>query len=123
MARTLPVFARIILGLILLGAGVNGYMVLFGFEPIFPTSPAAMELLQGYLLVLVKTVEIICGLLFLTNRFVPLALTANAPFAVNILTFHLFVDPNMLAMGLIVAILEVYLLWSYRRSFRQLMTM
>ncbi|MED1783449.1 hypothetical protein P4V43_16660 [Brevibacillus fortis] len=123
MARTLPVFARIILGLILLGAGVNGYIVLFGFEPIFPTSPAAMELLQGYLLVLVKTVEIICGLLFLTNRFVPLALTATAPLVVNILTFHLFVDPDMLAMGLIVAILEVYLLWSYRRSFRQLMTM
>ncbi|GEC89597.1 hypothetical protein [Brevibacillus brevis] len=123
MTRTFPVFARIILGLILLGAGVNGYMVLFGFEPIFPTSPAAMELLQGYLLVLVKTVEIICGLLFLTNRFVPLALTATAPLAVNILTFHLFVDPDMLVMGLIIAVLEVYLLWSYRRSFRQLMTM
>lgn len=115
--------ARIVLGLIFLGAGVNGYLVLFGYDPIFPTSPAAMQLLQGYLLVLVKTVEIACGVLLLSNRWVPLALAAIAPIAVNILTFHLFVDHDLLGLGIFVAVLEAYLVWTYRRNFQELLAM
>ncbi len=46
---------EILLGFIFLGAGLNGYAVLFGFEPIAPTSPAAMEFLgDGYLLAMEK---------------------------------------------------------------------
>jgi hypothetical protein len=50
-------------------------------------------------------------------------LNALAPLAINILAFHLFVDHDLLALGLIVALLEAYLLWTYRRSYLQLMTM
>ena len=34
---------ELLLGVIFLGAGLNGYVVLFGYEEVFPTSPAAME--------------------------------------------------------------------------------
>ncbi|MDF2680899.1 MAG: hypothetical protein K0R47_2089 [Brevibacillus sp.] len=117
MKKRIPAFARVLLGLILLGAGLNGCLVIFGYPPLFPTSPAAMMLLQGYLLVLVKSTEVICALLLLANRWVPLTLTIVAPISVNILAFHLFVDRDLLPLGLLVAGLVVLLFWAYRRYF------
>lgn len=85
--------AEILLGMIFLGAGLNGYAVLFGFEAFAPTSPDAMKFLgDGYLLALEKGVEIIAGILLLIGRFVPLVLIVLASLIVNILAFHLFVD-------------------------------
>lgn len=114
--------SRVLLGLVFTAAGLNGYVVLFGWESLLPTSPAAMEFLgSGYLLALVKTVELIGGLLLLANRYVPLGLAMLAPVAVNILAFHLFADPGMLANGVIVAVLGAHLLWAYRDSFKSLL--
>ncbi|HZG17902.1 MAG TPA: hypothetical protein VE710_23265 [Candidatus Bathyarchaeia archaeon] len=114
---------RIVLGLIFLCAGGNGWIVILGFPPIFPTSPQAMELLTGYLLVLEKTTEVLAGLLLLANRFIPATLAVLAPIVVNILLFHLFVDPALLLLALLVFLPEVYLLWVFRNSFRSLLTM
>lgn len=38
--------SEILLGIIFLGAGLNGYVVLFGYEEIIPTSPAAHGVFQ-----------------------------------------------------------------------------
>ncbi|GAA0308348.1 putative membrane protein YphA (DoxX/SURF4 family) [Gracilibacillus halotolerans] len=81
--------AELLLGIIFLGAGLNGYVVLLGFEAFAPTSPAAMEFLSsGYFLALEKGVEIIGGILLLIRRFVPLALIVLASIIVNILAFR-----------------------------------
>lgn len=76
-----------------------------------------MALLQGYLLVLVKSTEVVCGLLLLANRWVPLTLTIVAPIAVNILAFHLFADHDLLPLSMLVAALVIFLFWSYRHPF------
>jgi hypothetical protein len=113
---------RIVLGLIFLGAGINGYLVLVGLEPIFPTSPKAMELLgNGYLLAMEKTVEVLAGVLLIVRRFVPLALAMLLPLVVNILAFHLFVDHALLPLAIVVTVLEVYLLWVEREHYRGLL--
>lgn len=115
-------FAEIVLGIIFLGAGVNGYLVLFGFQPIGPTSPGAMEFLgSGYFLALEKGVEIIAGILLLAGWFVPLTLMVLAGLIINILAFHLFVDADSLILALFITVLEGILLWSYRESFRGLL--
>jgi hypothetical protein len=113
---------RILLGLIFLGAGINGYLVLVGLQPIFPTSPKAMELLgSGYLLAMEKTVEVVAGALLVTRRFVPLALAMLLPLVVNILAFHVFVDHALWPLAIVVTVLEVYLLWVEREHFRGLL--
>ena len=110
---------RILLALIFLCAGINGWLVILGFAPVFPTSPKAAELLTGYLLVLEKTTELICGLALLLNIFVPAALAILAPIVANILLFHLFADPAFLPLALLVSVLEAYLLWIYRDHYRR----
>ena len=114
--------AEVVLGVIFLGAGLNGYFVLFGFEAFAPTSPAAMEFLgDGYLLAMEKGVEIVAGLLLIIHRFVPLALAALAGIVVNILAFHIFVDSELLLLSILICLLEGLLVWWYRDSFKGLL--
>ncbi|MUK90301.1 hypothetical protein GMD78_18155 [Ornithinibacillus sp. L9] len=113
---------EIVLGIIFLGAGINGYLVLFGYDPIFPTSSEAMEFLgTGYLLAMEKGVEIICGILLLIRRFVPLVLLILASIVVNIFAFHIFVDPSLLILAIVLVILEGTLLWNYRENYKGLL--
>ncbi|MFD2046483.1 hypothetical protein ACFSTA_19265 [Ornithinibacillus salinisoli] len=113
---------EIILGIIFLGAGLNGYIVLFGYEAVLPTSPEAMDFLgTGYLLAIEKTTEIICGSLLLIRRYVPLSLIVLAGIIVNIFAFHLFVDHALLPVAILLVILECILLWHYRVNFMSLL--
>src|SRR4051794_17023831 len=98
---------EILLGGIFLGAGLNGYAVLFGFEPFAPTSPAAMEFLgDGYLLAMEKGVEIIAGILLIIRRYIPLAIVVLAGLIINILAFHIFVDSELLPLAIFITLCE-----------------
>ncbi|WP_262176398.1 hypothetical protein [Saccharococcus sp. Marseille-Q5394] len=110
--------SRIFLGVMFLVAGINGYFVIFGWEPFIATSPEAMALFQfKYLLITEKSLEIICGILLLSNRFVPLAIAILAPIVTNILLLHLFLDHSLLPLAVLLVLAIGYLLFSYRKNF------
>jgi len=52
---------------------------------------------------------------------VPLALALFAPFIVNSLAFHFFLERTGLPMALIFAGVELYLAWAYRAAFRPML--
>jgi hypothetical protein len=120
MVSKAPVAARLLLGLGFLVFGLNGF---FHFLP-QPAPPArALGFLgglasSGYFFPLLKSTEIAAGILLLSNRFVPLALTVLAPVLVNIVAFHLFLAPAQIVVPLFLMALELYLAWAYRASFR-----
>jgi len=121
--RFLPTAARVLLGLVFFVFGLNGF---FQFIPAPPPPPAAGAFAgalfaTGYFFPLLKTVETLSGLLLLSGRFVPLALTALAPIVVNIVFFHAFLHPAGLAVPVVVLGLEVFLAWCYRSSFAPLL--
>jgi putative oxidoreductase len=117
----LPLIARVLLGLIFFVFGLNGF---FHFIPTPELLPERIESFMGaleetgYFLPLLSGVETLCGLLLLIGRFVPLALTVLAPVVVNIILFHLFLDPKGIVVGLVALVLGIYLAWSHRSSFR-----
>ncbi|SDL85894.1 hypothetical protein [Sediminibacillus halophilus] len=118
MTNYFLVFSRISLGFIFLTAGINGYFVIFNIEPFIATSPEAMALFEfQYLLIFEKSLEIICGLLLLINRFVPLALSILAPIITNILLLHVFFDHSLLLLAILLVILYGFMLFCYRRNF------
>ena len=122
MKSKLATLFRLLLGSIFLGAGFNGYWVWLGYEPIFPTSPIAEEFLgTGYFLVIEKMAEVVLGILLIVGRFVPLALVAAFPLIVNILAFHIFADPELLPLALLLCVMEIYLLWVYKNSLKGLL--
>jgi hypothetical protein len=69
---------------------------------------------------LVKAVELATGILLLAGRYVPLALTLLAPVVVNIVAFHLFLEPATIAVPLVALALGVYLAWTERRAYAPL---
>ncbi|MFS0575012.1 hypothetical protein AB1K83_05230 [Sporosarcina sp. 179-K 3D1 HS] len=122
MANVLTKLCRFFLGFVFLVAGVNGYFVIFGLEPFIATSPEAMALFEfDYLLIVEKSLEIICGILLLMNQFVPLALAILSPIIANILLLHLFLDPSLLLLAVLLVITFSFLVFSYRKNFISLL--
>ena len=122
MTTILNHISRLFLGAVFLVAGVNGYFVIFGLQPFIATSPQAMALFEfDYLLIVEKTLEIICGVLLLINQFVPLALAILSPIIVNIFLLHLFLDHSLLLLAGILIILHGYMLFHYRDNFKSIL--
>lgn len=122
MAKVLLHSSRIFLGVMFLGAGINGYFVIFGWEPFIATSPDAMALFEfDYLLIVEKSLEVICGILLLTNQFVPLAIAILSPIVANILLLHLFLDHSLLLLAIFLVLALGYLLYSYRENFLRIL--
>ena len=85
MIKILMHISRLFLGVVFLIAGINGYFVIFGFEPFIATSPEAMALFEfKYLLIAEKSLEVICGILLIINQFIPLAISILSPIVTNI---------------------------------------
>lgn len=122
-ARYLPHVARILLGLMFLFFGLNGFL---NFIPPPKDLPADMvtvstALMKAGYMTVVSGVEILVGLLFLANRFVPLALALLAPIVVGIIVFHTTLAPSSIGPGIVVLVLELYLAWAYRKAFRPML--
>ena len=122
----LPVAGRILFGLILFVFGLNGFLQFLPMpsnvpEPALAFASALAK--TGYMFPLIKGTEVVVGLMLLSNRFVPLALALVAPNVVNILLFHVFLEPAGVPMALVVVFLELYLAWTYRSAFRTLLAL
>jgi len=127
LARHFPTAARIFMGLMFLVFGLNGFLH-FIPEPKTPQPEAAMAfagalMKTGYMFPLIMGIQLLVGVLLLLNRFVPLALALIAPIIVGIVTFHLFLTPSTIAMGMVVLVLELYLAWAYRHAFGPMLKM
>jgi uncharacterized membrane protein YphA (DoxX/SURF4 family) len=72
---------------------------------------------SGYIYV-IAVLEVLGGLcLLLGARFVPLGLTLLGPVIVNIVLFHVFLEPQGMPMAVVISALALFLLWIYRFKF------
>lgn len=125
MKSTATVAARLLLGFVFLGFGLNGLLHLF---PLPPAQGAAALFINGlvasrYFFPLLFAIYVFTGIALVIGRFVPLALTVLAPVIVNVAVMHLFLPSSIaeIALAALVTVLEVFLAWSYRRTFRPLL--
>jgi hypothetical protein len=123
--RILPAIARYVLGLPLLVFGLN---LFFNFIPqpkmAMPEGAMAFAgalMKSGYMMQLIGTTLLIVGSLLVSNRFVPLALALFAPFILNSLLFHAFLEHSGLPMAVVFLALELYLAWAYRSAYRSML--
>jgi uncharacterized membrane protein YphA (DoxX/SURF4 family) len=98
--------ARLLLGLIFLVFGLNGFLQFLHMPP--PTGLAGQffgALFASHYYIVIFAVQAIGGLLLLVNRYVPLALVLLGPVIVNIFFFHLLMVPAGLPLAIVVVIL------------------
>ena len=113
---------RLLLGLMFFVFGLNGILH-FLPQPAMPDSDAttlATILMRSHWMTFVALLQVIAGLLLLVGRYVPLGLVLLGPILVNILLFHFLLEPKGVAIGLVATLLEIFLIWAYRLSFRGL---
>lgn len=124
--RYLTATARVLMGLAFLTSGLNGFLH-FIPEPKKALPDGAMAFAvalmnTGYMMPLIFGTMAVVGALLLANRFVPLALALIAPFIVNSVAFHLFLEPSGRIMAGIFLAFELYLAWAYRGAYRSMLT-
>jgi len=117
--KVATIVARVLLGLVFVVFGSN---IFLHFIPMPPQKPSlatdfGKALMESHYMYVVGLLQVIGGLLLLIGRFVPLGLTLLGPVIVNILLFHVFLDPSGLPMAIIDAVLALFLLWRYRTNF------
>jgi uncharacterized membrane protein YphA (DoxX/SURF4 family) len=123
IVRRIPAVARIGLGLVFAVFGLNKLLHFLPQPPMSgPPASFFMALVATrYMLPLLGLVEAAAGVMLLSGRFVPLALTLLAPIIVNIVGFHLFVAQGGFAMTGIVLAAELYLAWVHRDAFASML--
>jgi hypothetical protein len=103
------IVARILLGVAFAAAGVIGFIVTFtvGPQPV-PGYPLAEQFqsvaFHSHYVVFIQLVQFASGVLFLVNRYVPLALMASAAVLANILVYHITMMPIGIFPGLILCV-------------------
>ena len=119
----LPTAARIFMGAVFLVFGLNGFLQFLPTPPMPPAAGAFIGALlaSGYMFPLIKGTEVVVGVLLLSGRFVPLALTVIAPILVNIVAFHVAFAPAGLGIPVGLLAAEIYLAWSHRAAFAPLL--
>jgi putative oxidoreductase len=111
--------ARLLLGLVFLVFGLNHLFLFIKGMPM-PTGDALaimMLMMAHKWFIVYGLVEAVAGLMLLSGRFVPLALTLLGGMGVNILLFVITLTPAMAGLPIFLALLELLLVYGYRASF------
>ena len=117
--RIVTLVARILLGIMFLVFGLNGFLHFIpqGPMPAGLASQFVGALTESHYFVAVFLLQIVSGVLFLINRYVPLALTLIAPVIVNILLFHALMAPSGILPGIFATVFWIVVAYSLRSAF------
>jgi len=117
--KIILLIARLLLGLTFLVFGLNGFLNFLNMGPM-PSGLAGQfigALAQSHYFWVVAALQVAGGALLLVNRFVPLALVLLGPVIVNIILYHLFLNPSGAALAIVVVILWGIVFYGYRQNF------
>ncbi len=72
---------------------------------------------------MIKIIEILTGVMLLTNILAPLAAVLMAPVLVGITTIHLFLNPAGIPMMVLLHVLHGIIVYGYRGYYKELFTL
>jgi putative oxidoreductase len=117
--KIVTLISRLLLGLIFVVLGLNGFLNFINMGPM-PSGLAGQfigALALSHYFWVVAAIEVAGGALLLLNRFVPLALVLLGPVIVNIVLYHVFLNPSGAVLAIVVVVLWAIVFYSYRQYF------
>lgn len=118
------IIIRSLIGLLLLFASISYFLQLFPEPPLTGNMKTFNDGLKasGYLVPLVKVIELICGLSFVIGKFNKITYIILMPISVNILCTHVFLAPEGIPVAAFLFLGNIFLLYtkwdSYKGLFR-----
>jgi uncharacterized membrane protein YphA (DoxX/SURF4 family) len=121
------IIVRTLMGLLFLFGSITYFLMVMGLVPMPPIEGPVKTFNEGlaasgYFFNLLKITELVCGLMLVTGRFVPLALVVLSPIIINILAVHLFLDRAGLPVAIFLVLANLFLAYCYRDAFKPLLT-
>jgi putative oxidoreductase len=118
--KILTLIARLLLGLMFTVFGANSIHFFMGAAP--PRMPGmagdfASAMMDSHYTQVVGVLMVISGILFLINRFVPIALVILGPILFNILLFHALLMHEGFQAGVLATILWFIVFYAHRAAF------
>src|ERR1041384_1585091 len=116
--KIIATIARVLLGLMFVVFGLNGFLQFMKMPP--PEGLAGdftKALFVSHYYYVIAGLQVVGGALCLLGRWVPLGLTLLGPVIVNILLFHIFLEPKGLPIAIVVSVIALALLWQNRDAF------
>src|SRR5437868_9924284 len=117
--KIVVLIARLLLGLTFVVFGLNGFLNFLSMGPM-PTGLAGQfigALFLSHYFWVVAVLQIAGGALLLVNRFVPMALVLLGPVIVNILCYHVFLNPAGAPLAAVVTVLWLIVFYGKRQYF------
>jgi uncharacterized membrane protein YphA (DoxX/SURF4 family) len=117
--KIVTVIARLLLGLIFVVFGLNGFFNFLSMGPM-PSGLAGQfigALVLSHYFWVVAALQVAGGVLLLINRFVTLALVLLGPVIVNIILYHVFLNPSGVALAIVGTILWLIVFYGHRQYF------
>ncbi len=116
------IIIRVLMGLLFLMSSV---IYLFKLVPI-PEQTGSVKIFNDglnaviYLMPLVKVIELICAIAFISGRYVTLASVVIFPIVVNIFLFHAFISHEGLPAAIFVLLSTLFLAYTNRKNYTSL---
>jgi putative oxidoreductase len=114
---------RILFAIMMINSGLNKF---FNFMPMPEMAEAAGNLMgaffaSGYIFPLVAIVEVLAGALIFTKKFNALGAVLMMPITVNIFLVHTVLDPAGFIMGLVLLLINLWILIENKEKFKSLL--
>jgi putative oxidoreductase len=118
------IIIRTLVGLLLLFASISYFLHLFPEPPLTGNMKLFNDGIKasGYLMPLVKTVELICGLSFVFGKFNKLTYIILMPITVNILFTHICLAPEGIPVAVFLLVANIFLIYTKWDSYKGLFT-
>jgi uncharacterized membrane protein YphA (DoxX/SURF4 family) len=116
------IIIRTLIGLLFLFSSIGFFLKLMP-EPTTTGDFKAFQVglvASTYLIPLAKTVELLCGLSFVTGRFVTLTNLLILPVTINILFINFFLTPKGIPIALFVFFGNLFLIYSHWENYKGL---
>lgn len=113
---------RILIGALLLFASLS-YFLKLGEQPkLVGDMKTVMTgfMATKYLLPLAKSVELICGLSFITKKFIKISIIILVPITLNILLINVFLMPEGIPIAATLFLGNLFLIYSYWENYKNL---
>ena len=119
MKEKVVLAVRILFGLMFVNAGLNKFLSYMPMPEMTEQAGALMGAFgaTGYMFLLIAVTELFAGVLILTKKYSALGAVLMMPITVNIFLFHAFLDPAGLAMSIVLLGINIFLLYSQKKSF------
>lgn len=118
------IIVRVLIGLLLLFASVRFFLKLTP-EPVSTGDFKAFQvglMASTYLMPLAKAVELLCGLAFVSGKFVTLANIVVLPVTLNILLINYFITPETLPIAIALFLGNIFLIYRYWSNYKTVFT-